>query len=347
MVLMVLLPACLVLGMYWLRGGSCILDSAGVRLIYGGVEVSCPWSLFVALGQPVIHPPYSRNRFELPVAAAAAPRVEACRNDLVIAQGLAVKTRQLRFRSAHEVILRNLYRVKADELSWLLLHLGRSQALSSFTLKELPAQTYSQGNFQTQQPAENLAAKDLVSSPPTTRKTDGWITVSLTRQAFPPWCCNCGASTTCTKAVRAFTPLLRLGPFLNIEGAQHVWLPIPMCQACQGDTSRQYRKAFERTFLMVLAIGAGGGFLLGELITLLGGNPKLFPLLPVFLSLSAGLVSLFFAWLLGKRAAGKVAAPVQLQRYLPEKGTVDVRFRRCEYAEQILHAAQSRLPEVR
>ena len=96
---------------------------------------------------------------------------------------------------------------------------------------------------------------------------------------------------------------------------------------------------------MVLGIGAGGGFLVGAVITLLDGDPKLFPILPIFLSFSAGLVSLLFAWFLGKRAAGKVSAPVQLQRYLPEKGTVDVRFRRSEYAEQIL--VQSRLPEMR
>src|SRR5207244_389 len=210
---------------------------------------------------------------------------------------------------------------------------------------ELSAQSHYQGNFQTQQPAENSAVEEMASAPPATRETDGWITVSLTRLVFPPWCCNCGASTTGTKAFRAFTPFLRLGRFLNIEGAEHVWIHVPVCKACQGDTSRRYQKAFWRTFLMVLGIGAGGGFLVGTVITLLDGDAKLFPIVPIFVSFSAGLVSLLFAWFLGKRAAGKVSAPVQLQRYLPEKGTVDVRFRRSEYAEQIL--VQSRLPEMR
>src|SRR5262249_14703204 len=137
------------------------------------------------------------------------------------------------------------------------------------------------------------------------------------------------------KAFRAFTPFLRLGPFLNIEGAEHLWIHVPVCKACQSDTSKRYQKAFWRTFLIVLGIGAGGGFLVGTLIPLLDGDPKLFTILPVFCSFSAGLVSLFFAWSLGKRAAGKASAPVQLQRYLPEKGTVALRFRRSEYAEQI------------
>jgi hypothetical protein len=93
--------------MYWVRGGWCVLDDAGVRFIEGGIEVFCPWPLFSAPGQPVIHSAHGRNRLELPVAAAAVPRVEVRRHDLVGAQGLAVKTRQLYFRSPREAVLRN------------------------------------------------------------------------------------------------------------------------------------------------------------------------------------------------------------------------------------------------
>src|SRR5262249_23017383 len=170
-------------------------------------------------------------------------------------QGMAVKTRQIHFRSPQEVIFRNLYRVKPDELSCLLLQLGRSLALSSSARKELSAQTQSQGDFQTHQPAENSAVEAMASSPPATSETDGWISASLTHLVFPHWCCNCGAATTSTKAFRAFTPLLRLGRFLNIEGAEHLWIRVPMCKACHGDTSKRYQKAFWRTFLMVLGIG--------------------------------------------------------------------------------------------
>jgi hypothetical protein len=336
----VLPPVCLLLGMYWMRGGSCVLNAAGARLLHGGIEVFCPWSLFSAPGQPIIHPIDGRNQFELPVTAAAVPLVEARGHDLIIAQGMAIKTRQLHFRSPQEVSLRSLYRVKPDELAWLLLQLGRSLGCSTSALKEWPAQGHYQGHVQSYQPAEDLAVGQIAPALPAVREKDGWITVSLTRLGFPPWCCNCGAPTTSTQAFRAFTPFLRLGRFLNIEGAEHVWVHVPVCKACQDGTRRRYRKAFWRTFLLVVGIGAGGGFLAGTLLALVHGDPKLFPLIPGVFSFLAGSASLFFAWFLAIWAAGKGSAPVQVQRYLPDKGTASLRFRRTEYAEQILHAMQ-------
>jgi hypothetical protein len=334
---LVLPPACLLLGMYWgVRGGSCILSAVGVRLIHGGTEVFCPWSLFPAPGQPVIHPLPGRNRLELPVAAAAVPLVEARRHGLAIAQGMAVRTRQFYFRSPHEAILRNLYQAKPEELAGLLLHLGRSLGSSSPAPGESPAQAHSGGNVQEDHLAEKAAVADVDLSPPATRDRDGWITVSLTRVVFPPWCCHCGTATTSTQPFRAFTPFLRLGRFSIIEGVEHVWIHVPVCTACQGDLRRRYRKTYWKTFLMVLGTGAGGGFLAGTVVALAAGDPRLFPVAPILLAFAGWFVSLFFAWFLSRWAAGRASAPVQLQRYLPEKGTVDLRFRRPEYVEQIL-----------
>jgi hypothetical protein len=322
--------------MYWgARGGFCVLNAAGVRLIRGSIEVFCPWSLFSAPGQPFIHALPGRNRLELPVSAASVPLVEARRDDLAIAQGIAVKAHQLYFRSSREVILRNLYQVKPDDMAWLLLHLGHSLGLSGPAPKDLPAQAR-HGNVEEYQFAENSALEDGEFSPPAIRDKDGWITVSVTRLVLPRWCCHCGTPTTSTQAFRAFTPLLRLGRFSIMEGAEHVYIQIPVCKACQSDLKRRYRKTYWKTFLTVLGVGAGGGFLVGTLIALVNGDPRLFPTAPIFLSFAGCFVSLFFAWFLSRWAAGRVSAPVELQRYLPEKGTVALRFRRPEYAEQIL-----------
>lgn len=145
-----------------------------------------------------------------------------------------------------------------------------------------------------------------------------------------------------TEAYCAFTRLLRVGRFLNLEGAEHAWIHVPVCKACQAASNTQYRKAFRQTFLLVLGIGTGGGFLLGTSLALLDGDPKHWAIWAVLFSIPAGLVSLLFAWFISKRVAGKASRPVQLQRYLPEEGTVDLRFRRSEYAEQVLHTALSR-----
>src|SRR5207253_2563265 len=171
--------------------------------------------------------------------------------------------------SPHEAIFKNLYRVRPDELSWLLLQLGRSLTLSSSPPKEVPRQTHYQGNFRTDQPAEHSGVEAMESSPPAMREKDGWITVSLTRLVLPPWCCNCGAPTMSTQAFHGFTRLLRLGRFSNLEGAERVAIHVPVCRACQGDTRRRYRKSFWTTFFKVLGMGVSGGFLLGTVIALL------------------------------------------------------------------------------
>lgn len=320
-------PLCFWAAMHWLRGGSCVLDAAGARFVHRGVEVFCPWSLFSGPGQAIIHSHRGRNRMELPVAAEAVPLVEARRNDVAFAYGMTIKTRQLRFRSADEAILKDLYRVKPDELAWLLLHLGRSLGSS-------PALRQNASGRQ----AENEAVEETASSPPAVLGADGWMTVRLTRLVFPPRCCACGAATTERQTFRAFTPLLRLGRFLNLEGSEHFCLDIPVCPTCRREARRRYRRTFAKTFLIVEGIAAGGGFLIGSLIALLAGDPKLFPFLPLVLAFSAGFLGLVFAGFIGNWAGRKASAPVKVERYLPDKGTVALRFRRSAYTELMLQS---------
>jgi hypothetical protein len=334
-------PVCLWLGMSCVRGGSCVLNVAGVRFVRGSVHVFCPWSLFAAPGQPIIHPIHGRNRSELPVMAAAVPLVQARRHELILAEGIAVKTGQLRFRSPQEVLLKNLYRVKPDELAWLLLQLGRSLGGSASALQKLPAEGSEQYSASTYPPADEGAVGPHAEASAAVSDTDGWITVSLTQLAFPNRCCECGAPTASKQAFKGYSPLLRLGRFLNLEGAEHVWVHVPICKDCQTSTRIQRRRTFWRTFLRVLGIGIGLGFLVGTLLALVGGDPRLSPALPIGFSLIAGLISLLIAWFRAKWAAGKGGTPVQVQRYLPQKGTVSLRFRRPEYAEQLLQAMET------
>ena len=125
-VLLVIVPiAFSALGTYLTRGATCILSASGVRLVRGAKEVFCPWSLFAAPGQPAVQAADGRNRIELPVVPAAIKLVEVRKHDVVLSHGFDVKTNLLSFRSAHVMVLENLYRVRQAELADLLLTLGR------------------------------------------------------------------------------------------------------------------------------------------------------------------------------------------------------------------------------
>jgi len=91
---------------------------------------------------------------------------------------------------------------------------------------------------------------------------------------------------------------------------------------------------------MVVALGAGGGVVAAALIALVRGDAGLFPALAIFFSVSAGVVNSLFGWFLAKAAARKASPPVQVEHYLPQKGTIALRFRHPEYAEQLLQAMQ-------
>jgi hypothetical protein len=149
------------------------------------------------------------------------------------------------------------------------------------------------------------------------------MTISLTRLAFPSVCCDCGAPTIDTQSYRVH----------HMTG--FAWIPIPVCGSCQRAFRQNYRRALWKPVAMLLAIAAAGGFLVGSLPALLGRDPKSFPILSILCAIAAGLIGLPVAWFLGKKwAIGMFPPPVELRRYLVE-GSVSLRFRRPEYAEQV------------
>jgi hypothetical protein len=125
-------------------------------------------------------------------------------------------------------------------------------------------------------------------------------------------------------------------PFLHqlAQGQVDLSLPIPVCDGCQSASKRRFRKAFW-TAGMGFVLGVVGGFAVGGLIVIaVGGSFLVGGSISGFLG---GLVSLLIGWSTAREAAQK-AMPAQLERFLPKKGTVAIRFRRPEYAEQVLAA---------
>jgi hypothetical protein len=305
------------------RGGPCVLSRAGVTFKLRRKTVFCPWALFDTPGRPVpliavqrppdvlaVLPMQSLRcvRVTLPLCPQAVPLVEARKGDRVVAQGTRASSRQFKIRSDHEADLSG-FAVSADELAGLLLHLGR--ALGPGT----GSQDSEVGNR---------------VSPAATPDEKGWITVSLTRVVFPLVCCDCGVATASTQAFVGYMPFLHQ----VAQGQVDLRLPIPVCGACQIANKRRFRKAFCKAYLTVFVLGVVGGFAVGGILASAAGNAFLASgIVGVFL---CGLVSLFIGWFVGRGAAQKAAMPARLERFSPKKGTVAIRFRRPEYAEQVL-----------
>jgi hypothetical protein len=229
---------------------------------------------------------------------------------VVVAQGTEAGTWQFKFRSAQEAELRGFV-VAADELGGLLLHLGRALGPG------------------TRSPKSEVGSGASLAA---TMDEKEWLTVSISRVAFPAVCCACGVATASTQVFRGYMPFLHQ----LARGQVDLTIPIPVCNACQVANKRRFRKAFWKAYLVVFVIGAIGGFAIAGIIAIVSGK---FFLAGGFIGLFlGGLVSLFIGWFVARGAAQKAALPAQLERFLPGKGTVAIRFRRPEYAEQVLAA---------
>ncbi len=291
------------------RGGVCIFNDDGVRLIRGGKEVFCPWSLFSTAGQPVIHfvqSTFGKNAsdlFELPVNPAAVAFTEIRKNGQAIAKGMMVKTPQFRFRSTDLASLTNFYQVRTEELASLLLLHGRLRAKA---------------------PVEVSIA---VPESTVLLQQNGWMTISLARLAFPQLCCGCGNQTTTTQAFRV----------LHMTG--YASIAIPVCEICQCTFKRDFGRAFWKNLLTIVVSSTAFGFLVGMIISQ-GQRRFGFPEIPIIFAVLAAMGGSFVGWFVAKHLASKkVPAPVELGRYL-NNGRVTLRFRSPEYTEKMLATTQ-------
>jgi hypothetical protein len=116
---------------------------------------------------------------------------------------------------------------------------------------------------------------------------------------------------------------------------------IPVCEECQKTYRQSYRRAFSRPMAIVLSLVAVIGFSVGTVPALTGRDPKSFPILPILSSLGLVLISLPLAWIaLRRRAIKAVPPPVQLRRYI-RNHRVTFRFRRPEYAADVVSHLES------
>ncbi|HKI31060.1 MAG TPA: hypothetical protein VKA46_04285 [Gemmataceae bacterium] len=119
-----LLPPVLGFGLFWhwLRGGRLVLRPTGVLFGYRKDRVFCPWALFQV---PEDSWWMKERRFFLLAWPPAVPSVVHVRADTVVARGEEVCTKPLYFRRNGELVLRDLYAVRLDQVGGLLLHLGQ------------------------------------------------------------------------------------------------------------------------------------------------------------------------------------------------------------------------------
>jgi hypothetical protein len=308
---------CLILGplgvwIGWglMRGGTCVLSGQGVEFRYCGMVVSCPWALFNAPGQVFFRdgPTKERKDFAVPVWSEAVPYVKAHKGGRLQAQGSAVKTPQLRFPSATEVMLQAVYEVEPEELGPLLRHVGRTLGTALPTDRAaVPAPT----------------APDAVELQPAVRGEDGWITLRLTRLVLPPLCCNCGAATSGTQSLMA----------ASRNRAEHFEIAMPICPTCRSAVRARLRKPS--------VIGLGIGLLLQMAILswclwLYRADAQPFRLMlwVLFLSSILPLGGYLWARVVGMRRH----FPARVGRYAPKKGTLAICFRNPRYAEAVLAA---------
>jgi hypothetical protein len=308
LLLLVILGVSLMLWLWLLKGGTCVVEASGVRFIKGDSEVFCPWALFTAPGQAVFNDLHGRNQLELPIAPEAIDRVAAKTNFAVVAEGMDVKTSYCRFRSGRELILANIYRLEPRELGELLLLLGRRLA----------------------PPQKAGTAKLARIKPATSRQsvaTKGdWITVSLTGLSLPQECCECGVATA---SLHKFT----CG---NFNENCHIDVFIPLCHQCDDEFERRASKLFRKFALVFVAISALCGMLVAAWIAWADRSLSLLIFFVPTLAFSFGGGGFAVAMALKKWVKSRASPPVQLRRYRPDNSTVEIRFQNKEYAEQVI-----------
>jgi hypothetical protein len=296
-----------------MRGHRLVLHPEGVEVIFQGTTVWALWALFNADGAPFVADSDSpRVGLKLPVAPEAVPFVELRRDGSLVAQGAQVKARQWLFTGSDEVVLPARYEATAGELGALLLGLGRRLG------RALPRGA---------PPPEAYAVADLDAVP--APDPAGWVTVSLTRLAFPARCCLCEEATGETLHVTVDAGWDHLvGPV--VEQTRQAGLDVPLCPSCRdGIRARQAR-------------GSSLGLRLGALLG--AGAAGLYAL-----ARGAGDVGTLLLFALGGVAVGGIVGflagtslardlPVQVRGYSPAHGTLSIRFRNPAYTARVLEA---------
>jgi hypothetical protein len=124
--------------LFWLRGGEIILRKHEVEFRFRNVSVVCPWELFHAPGEPVW---LDFNTLAMTANPNAIDQVVMRDGGVDLQTGSNTRTKQFRFRletckritndlEYPEIVLRDLYKARLNEIGSLILILSRELAIS-------------------------------------------------------------------------------------------------------------------------------------------------------------------------------------------------------------------------
>jgi hypothetical protein len=296
-----------------MRGHEIVLHADGVEVVYNDASVQAPWALFHVEGRPFV--PDSdgpRAGLTLPINPAAIPYVEMRRGDMVIAYGLQVRGPQWAFNGRDEVVLPARYEITASDVGELLLFLGGRLG------RELPAAP----------PPPEAELPPL--EPPAAPDPAGWFTVPLTRLRLPPCCARCEGPRDDSLPL----PVVPRGDWLTgplLGGLRQYQVLVPVCEPCRDAILRRQRANTALGLVVGGVLGATAGALLGGWLT--EGTRA-------GLALGALLGLLVGSWVGSVVAISRSRAmPVQVRRFSPSRGVLQVRCDNPNIAAMVREAA--------
>jgi hypothetical protein len=265
--------------------------------------VFCPWEVFDTRGAQVR---IGQDKAIVPVVPLALPLVTIERNGVMVAED-NLKTLSVSIKPGNEVVLRGPYVADIGEVAGLLLHLAwHLRDDGENHLSGLASGSSSQAACPAAWPGKR-----------------GWVHVRLSRFCPPPMCCGCDTIPAASHPISISSE----------SGTEPVILHLPLCQACNLAGKRRRRKKLALAVAnAVLVLPC----LLILLVILLTAG------VPVAVILSVGLIAIVAAatstvWLFSSARSSRL--PFEASRYSPRDGTAKLRFRRREYADALLAAA--------
>lgn len=216
-----ILGAAFAFAMLWSYPRMLVLDGEGVRFIYRNCEISCPWSLFAAQGEPI----HDGMFLVLPTSADAIDDVELRQHGQVLQSGSGVQWDAFTFLGDTQLKLRNTLQLAPPTLGMLLQELAFATTQVQTVVATAPVGTPAT----TRPPVSALEApahwtKDLNLGVVENGRT---ITLPVTRLQFPPACCCCDKPTGEQARIGA------RGRYFFFRTRSFLDFNIPCCRKCR------------------------------------------------------------------------------------------------------------------
>jgi hypothetical protein len=299
-----------------LRGHSLLLKAEGVEFRYFDSVVWCPWAVFNTDGEPIVPAGDNpRAGLILPVSPEALPFIELRRHDAAVAHGSQIRAAQFRITANRQAVLPGRYELDAVELGDFLLEMGGRLGWQT------PAGTPPPEAY----PTNDSHVPEIIGP-----DRGGWYTVPLSILKFPRRCCGCHQPTEVSLPVALSSD----SPAGWSPGANTYLVQIPLCPDCRA----AMRAAYQRSGWRGLNVGSVAGAV--SLIVFMAARGLRSPPTLALAGLAGAVIGALLGFLAG--CALTHPLPLQFRRYLPESGTVQVRFLDAGYADLVLSALQSK-----